>query len=79
MAGKSISAADLLRGFDLLPDSAVIDAKQTRALMGDLSVDSMRRDPELQKLRVQLSERRFGFSVGGLRNLIRQRTGNAAA
>jgi hypothetical protein len=62
---------------DELPDAAVITKRQASALTS-LSADTLNRDPEIKTARVQLSERRFGYRLGVLREVLRQRTGNGA-
>ena len=62
---------------DALPDSAVLTKPQMSALT-TLSGDSLDRDPEFKATRVQLSERRFGYRLGMVRDVLRRRTGTAA-
>jgi hypothetical protein len=66
-----------IANLDSLPDSAIITKPQAIALT-TLSGDTLSRDPEMEAARVRLSERRFGYHLGKVREVLRRRTGNAA-
>jgi hypothetical protein len=66
-----------IAGIDGLPDSAVITKPQTKALT-TLSGDTLDRDPGFKAAQVQLSERRLGYRLGMVREVLRRRTGTAA-
>jgi len=65
---------------DSLPDSAVITTAQLCKLIG-ISRDTTVRDSKLREARVQLSERRHGWTLGFVRERYRlpRRTDSAAA
>jgi hypothetical protein len=67
-----------IANIDALPDSAVITKPQAKAFT-TLSGDTLDRDPEFKAAQVQLSERRIGYHLGKVREVIRRRTGNTAA
>jgi hypothetical protein len=65
---KPLSALELVKNFDALPDDAVVPTKVTEILL-NTSEWTLRRNPPLR--RIQISQRRFGHRVGDLRALIR--------
>jgi hypothetical protein len=65
---KPMTALELVRNFDALPDDAVVSTKVTEILL-NTSEWTLRRNPPLR--RVQISQKRFGHRVGDIRALVR--------
>ena len=66
------SAEDIeaVRHFDLLPNDAIVPPQVLLLMLGDaISERTLRRDPPVP--RRQISERRYGFRVGDIRDLVR--------
>lgn len=68
---KPLTALDLVKNFDALPDDAVVPLSVSRILL-NISEWTERRNPPLR--RIQTSQRRFGNRVGDIRALVRGRT-----
>ena len=73
---KPLSALELVKNFDALPDDAVVPSKVTEILL-NTSKWSLWRNPPFR--RVQLSERRFGYRVGDIRAFVRGERAPTAA
>jgi hypothetical protein len=65
---KPMTALELVRNFDALPNDAVVPTKVTEILL-NTSEWTMRRNPPLR--RIQISQGRFGHRVGDIRALAR--------
>ena len=68
MALKPLSALELVKNFDALPNDAVVPTKVTEILL-NTSEWTLRRKPPLR--RIQISQNRFGHRVGDIRTLVR--------
>jgi hypothetical protein len=76
MPVKPLSALDLVKNFDALPDDAVVPTKVTEILL-NISEWTLRRNPPLR--RIQLSQQKFGHRVGDIRALVRGQLAPTAA
>jgi len=73
---KPLSALELVKNFDALPDDAVVLSKVTEILL-NTSKWSLWRNPPFR--RIQLSEKRFGYRVGDIRAFVRGERAPTAA
>jgi hypothetical protein len=73
---KPLTALELVRNFDALPDDALVPTKVTEILL-NTSEWTMRRKPPLR--RIQISQKRFGHRVGDIRALVRGEIASTAA
>jgi hypothetical protein len=62
---KSLSALDLIRHFDELPDDAVVPLQVSRLMRGGVSEWTDRRNPKIKT--IDLSAKRKGHRVGDIR------------
>jgi hypothetical protein len=76
MVVKPLSALELVKNFDALPNDAVVSAKVTEILL-NTSKWTLWRNPPLR--RIQLSQKRFGYRVGDIRALVRGELAPTAA
>lgn len=69
---SDVGAKELpISNFDRLPDAAIVHPKLVSALLG-ISTRTLRRSPPFPKVRI--TERRYGFQVGAVRQFIHQST-----
>jgi hypothetical protein len=76
MALKPLSALELVKNFDALPNDAVVPTKVTEILL-NTSEWTLRRNPPLR--RIQISQNRYGHRVGDIRALVRGELAPSAA
>jgi hypothetical protein len=69
-----LSALDLIRNFDALPDDAVVSLEVSRIIRGGVSEWTDRRRPDPRLPRIQISLNRFGHRVGNIRAVVRGST-----
>lgn len=67
---KPLTALELIKNFDQLPDDAVVPDRVTCLILG-VSEWTFRRDPPKNLRRVPLSARRVGRRVGDIRAFVR--------
>jgi hypothetical protein len=66
-----LSALELIRNFDELPDDFVVTLEVSRIIRGQLSEWTDRRNPDPRLPRVQITLNRFGHRVGDIRTVVR--------
>jgi hypothetical protein len=71
---RRLTALELIRNFDELPDDAVVSLEVSRIIRGGVSEWSDRRNPDPRLQRVPISLNRFGHRVGSIRAVVRSAT-----
>ena len=69
-----LSALELIRNFDELPNDAVVTLEVSRIIRGGISEWTDRRNPDPRLRRVPISLGRFGHRVGDIRAVVRGTT-----
>jgi hypothetical protein len=73
---KRLTALDLVRNFDALPDDALVPTKVLEIVI-NTSEWTLRRNPPLLP-RIHTSQKSFGYRVGDIRALVRGKLTPAA-
>jgi hypothetical protein len=66
-----LSALELIKNFDELPDDAVVSLEVSRIIRGGISEWTDRRNPDPRLPRIPISLNRFGHRVGNIRAVVR--------
>jgi hypothetical protein len=64
---KPLTALDLIKNFDELPDDAVVTLLISRIVRGGVSEWTDRRNPNPRLKRIEISRGRYGHRVGDIR------------
>jgi hypothetical protein len=64
-----VNDTELVENFDKLPDDMLVGPTVASTVLANIAEQHLRRDPPIPK--VKISDRRWGFRVGDLRELIR--------
>jgi hypothetical protein len=66
-----LTALELIRNFDELPDDAVVTLEVSRIIRGSVSEWTDRRNPDPRLPRIPISLNRYGHRVGDIRAVVR--------